>query len=124
MDQLMPGPSGAGGLAGYLHAHARTKTKSVATEAKGSATVTVSQELADNPYYITRNVGTKVKGAGKDVEVSAAPEPARKQVPVSAGDVCSLVLTNEELCISYERVIPLLQVRGVRPSATRLSTIA
>lgn len=76
-------------------------------------TADVSQELADNPYYITRPVATKVKAAGKDTEGPAAPAPARKQVPVSAGDVCSLVLTNADLCITYEHVVPLLQVRGV-----------
>ena len=114
MDQLLPGPSGAGGLAGYLHAHARTATKAVVVEAKGSMTADVSKELADNPYYITRPVATTVRAAGKKTEEAPAPAPARKKVPVSAGDVCSLVLTNEDLCRAYAHVTPLLQVRGVR----------
>jgi hypothetical protein len=113
MDQLLPGPSGAGGLAGYLHAHARTATKSVTVEAKGSMTADVSKELADNPYYITRPVATTVRAAGKKQEEAPALAPAHKKVPVSAGDVCSPVLTNEDLCRAYAHVIPLLQVRGV-----------
>jgi hypothetical protein len=49
MDQLMHGASGAGGLAGHLHAHFRNFKKRVDLDVTGARTAEVSKELHDNP---------------------------------------------------------------------------
>jgi hypothetical protein len=46
-------------------------------------------------------------------ETEAETVTGRKMVPVPAGDVCSAILQNPELCVAYEHVLPLLQVHYV-----------
>ena len=70
----------------------------------------MSQEPLDNPYYITMPGPIKVMKAGERATEARKKEKKQRKVAVSAGDVCTAVLQNEEMCATFSHIKPLMEV--------------